>query len=86
MEALVLLFASQFGTKSLVNLLTPLALPTLTGASHSHIGLWLLLRHAEPAGIENASLLRAVARALAADPNGANEKLPGHVDRGNGAS
>ena len=70
MEALVLSVASQFGTKSLVNLLTPLALPTLTGASHSHIGLWLLLRHAEPAGVENASLLRAAARALAADPTG----------------
>ena len=70
MEALVLSVALQFGTKSLVNLMTPLALPTLTGASHSHIGLWLLLRHAEPAGVENASLLRAAARALAADPMG----------------
>jgi hypothetical protein len=70
MEALVLSVASQFGTKSLVNLLTPLALPTLSGASHSHIGLWLLLRHAEPAGIEDASLLRAATRALAADPMG----------------
>ena len=70
MEALVLSVALQFGTKSLVNLLTPLALPTLTGASHSHIGLWLLLRHAEPTGVENASLLRAAARALAADPTG----------------
>jgi len=68
MEALVLSVALQFGTKSLVNLLTPLALPTLTGASHSHIGLWLLLRHAEPTGVENAPLLRAAARALAADP------------------
>jgi hypothetical protein len=70
MEAMVLSIALQFGTKSLLNLLTPLALPTLTGASHSHIGLWLLLRHAEPAGVENASLLRAAARALAADPTG----------------
>jgi hypothetical protein len=70
MEALVLSVALQFGIKSLVNLLTPLALPTLTGASHSHIGLWLLLRHAEPTGVENASLLRAAARALAADPTG----------------
>ena len=42
MEALVLQIAEQFGTSSLVSLLTPLALPTLTGASHSHIGLWLL--------------------------------------------
>ena len=70
MEAAVLSVALQFGTKSLVNLLTPLALPTLTGASHSHIGLWLLLRHAEPTGVEDASLLRAAARALAADPTG----------------
>jgi hypothetical protein len=70
MEALILSVALQFGTKSLVNMLTPLALPTLTGASHSHIGLWLLLRHAEPTGAENASLLRAAARDLAADPTG----------------
>ena len=31
MEALILSVASQFGTMSLVNLLTPLALPTLDG-------------------------------------------------------
>jgi len=77
MEALVLSVALQFGTKSLVNLLTPLALPTLTGASHSHIGLWLLLRHAEPAGVENASLLRAAVRALAADPTGQMKSFQG---------
>jgi hypothetical protein len=77
MEALVLSVASQFGTKSLMNLLTPLALPTLTGASHSHIGLWLLLRHAEPAGVEDASLLRAAARALAADPTGQMKSFQG---------
>ena len=77
MEALVLSVALQFGTKSLVNLLTPLALPTLTGASHSHIGLWLLLRHAEPAGVEDASLLRAAARALAADPTGQMKSFQG---------
>lgn len=68
MEALVVSLASQFGIPNLVKLLTPWALPTLTGASHSHIGLWLLRRHAEPAGVEDASLLRAAARALAADP------------------
>ena len=82
MEALVLSVASQFGTKSLVNLLTPLALPTLTGASHSHIGLWLLLRHAEPAGVENASLLRAAARALAADPTGQMKSFQGMSSQG----
>jgi len=76
-EALVLSVALHFGTKSLVNLLTPLALPTLTGASHSHIGLWLLLRHAEPAGVEDASLLRAAARALAADPTGQMKSFQG---------
>lgn len=77
MEAMVLSIALQFGTKSLLNLLTPLALPTLTGASHSHIGLWLLLRHAEPAGVEDASLLRAAARALAADPTGQMKSFQG---------
>ncbi len=76
-EAMVLCIALQFGTKSLVNLLTPLALPTLTGASHSHIGLWLLLRHAESAGVEDASLLRAAARALAADPTGQMKSFQG---------
>jgi hypothetical protein len=69
MEALVLQTAEQFGTASLVSLLTPLALPTLTGASHSHIGLWLLLRHGEAAGISDAALLRTAARAIASRPN-----------------
>jgi hypothetical protein len=69
MEALVLQVAEQFGTASLVSLLTPLALPTLTGASHSHIGLWLLLRHGEAAGISDAALLRNAARAIANRPN-----------------
>jgi len=77
LEALVLQIAAQFGTASLVHLLTPLALPTLTGASHSHIGLWLLLRHGESAGIEDASLLRAAARALAADPTGQMKSFSG---------
>jgi hypothetical protein len=40
MEALVIQIAEQFCTSSLVSLLTPLALPTLTGASDSHIELW----------------------------------------------
>ena len=68
MEALALSVAQQFGTATLVNLLAPLTLPTLTGASHSHIGLWLLLRHAESAGVEVASVLRDAMRALAHDP------------------
>lgn len=68
LDALVLQVASQFGPASLVCALTPLALPTLTGASHSHIGLWLLLRHGEPTGIEEGFLLRAAARSLAAEP------------------
>ena len=77
MEALVLQIAAQFGTPSFVHLLTPLALPTLTGASHSHIGLWLLLRHGEPAAVEDASLLRAAARSLAADPKAQMKSFSG---------
>jgi hypothetical protein len=69
LEAVVLQVARQFGTASLVHSLTPLLLPTLTAASHSHIGLWLLLRHgAGDAG--DASLLRAATRSLAQDPQG----------------
>lgn len=70
LDSVVLQISSQFGTASLVELLTPLALPTLTGASHSHIGLWLLLRHgmaASEAG--DAKLLRAAVRRIAAEPN-----------------
>ena len=69
LEALVLQIAAQFGTASLVQLLTPLALPTLTGASHSHIGLWLLIRHARAGDSGDASLLRAAVRRIAADPS-----------------
>lgn len=65
LEAITLQFAAQYGKASLVHLLTPLALPTLTGAAHSHIGLWLMLRHSETADLGDASLLRAAARALA---------------------
>jgi hypothetical protein len=77
MEALVLQVAEQFGTSSLVSLLSPLALPTLTGASHSHIGLWLLLRHGEAASAHGASLLRAAARSIAADPKGQMKSFSG---------
>jgi hypothetical protein len=70
MEALVLQIAAQFGSASLIHLLTPLALPTLTGASHSHIGLWLLLRHGRVGEAGDAALLRAAARRIAADPKG----------------
>jgi hypothetical protein len=65
LEAIALQFAAQYGKSSLVHLLTPLALPTLTGASHSHIGLWLLLRHSQSGDVSDAALLRAAARALA---------------------
>jgi hypothetical protein len=68
LEANVLQFAVQYGTVNLVQLLTPLALPTLTGASHSHIGLWLLLRHGRTSDIDDAALLRAAARSLASSP------------------
>jgi hypothetical protein len=67
-EAIMLQFAAQFGTARLVQLLTPLALPTLTGASHSHIGLWLLLRHARASDVGDAVLLRAAARSLSRNP------------------
>jgi hypothetical protein len=77
LEALVLQIVAQFGTSSLVHLLTPLALPTLTGASHCHIGLWLLLRHGEAAEIEDASLLRAAARFIASDPKGQMKSFSG---------
>lgn len=69
LDAIVLQIASQFGTASLVHLLTPLALPTLTGASHSHIGLWLLLRHGLAGDVADAALLRAAVRRIAAEPN-----------------
>ena len=82
MESLVLQIAAQFGTASLVRLLTPLALPTLTGASHSHIGLWLLLRHGEAANVADASLLRAAARAIAADPSGQMKSFSGMAIEG----
>ena len=82
MEAIVLEIAAQFGTASLVRLLTPLALPTLTGASHSHIGLWLLLRHGEAADVADASLLRAAARAIAADPSGQMKSFSGMAIEG----
>ena len=78
----MLQIAAQFGTASLVRLLTPLALPTLTGASHSHIGLWLLLRHGEAADVDDASLLRAAARALAADPKGRMKSFSGMAIEG----
>lgn len=84
MEALVLQIAAQFGTSSFVHLLTPLALPTLTGASHSHIGLWLLLRHGEPVDVEDASLLRAAARAIAVDPKAQMTSFSGMAIEGGG--
>lgn len=70
LEAVVLQMAHQFGTASLVNVLTPALLPTLTSASHAHIGLWLLLRHGASGSSRDASLLRAAARRLASDPTG----------------
>ncbi len=70
LEALMLKVAAQFGTTSLVRLLTPQALPTLTGASHSHIGLWLLLKHGVSGDVGDAALLRSAVRRVAADPEG----------------
>ncbi len=73
----MLQFAAQFGPVNLVQVLTPLALPTLTGASHSHIGLWLLLRHARTSDIGDAALLRAAARALAGAPKDTLQSFKG---------
>jgi hypothetical protein len=82
MEALVLQVAAQFGTASLVDLLAPMTLPTLTGASHSHIGLWLLLRHGEAADVADASLLRAAARSLASNPGAQMKSFSGMAIEG----
>lgn len=68
LEAIVMRMASQFGTASLVQTLTPLALPTMAGASHSHIGLWLLLRHGGITGPGDVALLRTAVRSLAKNP------------------
>lgn len=69
LEAVVVQIARQFGLSSLVQALTPALLPTLTSASHAHIGLWLLMRHGAAGDTRDASLLRAAARKLAAAPN-----------------
>ncbi len=68
LESLMLHYAQQFGVASLVRVLTPLALPTLTGASHSHIGLWLLLRHGRTSDLGDAGLLRTASRSLSNSP------------------
>ena len=78
----MLQFAAQFGTARLVHVLTPLALPTLTGASHSHIGLWLLLRHGRGSDARDAGLLRAAARALASGPNSQLKSFAGMAING----
>lgn len=70
LESVVMRMARQFGLASLVQALTPRLLPTLTAASHSHIGLWLLLRHGASGDPRDASLLRPAARMLARDPEG----------------
>lgn len=82
LEAVVLALARQFGTASLVQALTPALLPTLTSASHAHIGLWLLLRHGAAGDPRDGSLLRAAARKLAADPNGRLSSFSGMDIRG----
>lgn len=83
LESIVLQFAAQFGTARLVHVLTPLALPTLTGTSHSHIGLWLLLRHGRGSDTRDAGLLRAAARALASGPNSQLKSFAGMAIKGN---
>ena len=86
MEATVLAIAAQFGTASLVHLLTPLALPTLTGASHSHIGLWLSVA-AWRSGRHRRRFAAAGRRpGPGRRAQGADEKLFGHGDRGRQAA
>jgi hypothetical protein len=82
LEAIIMQYAVQFGTAGLVELLTPLALPTLSGASHSHIGLWLLLRHGRTCDVGDVSLLRAAARALASDRKGKLKSFSGMAIEG----
>ncbi len=77
LEAVILSMAQEFSTAGLVHTLTPLLLPTLTAASHSHIGLWLLLRHGAAGDPADAGLLRAAARMLAADPKGRLQSFAG---------
>lgn len=69
-ESLAIQIAAQFGVFPLVRILAPLALTTLTAASHAHIGLWLLLRHGTVDGVVGAELLRAALRLMSADPGG----------------
>jgi hypothetical protein len=59
--------------------LAPLALPALTAASHTHIGLWLLLRHGG-----DVALLRGAVRKLAADPGARLKSFSGMDMRGRG--
>ncbi|MEM9597089.1 MAG: hypothetical protein AAGD06_22645, partial [Acidobacteriota bacterium] len=84
LEATVLAMARQFGSAELVRSLTPALLPSLTSASHAHIGLWLLLRHGAEGDPGDASILRAAARRLAADPKGRLGSFGGMDLRGEG--
>lgn len=83
LEAVVLQYAAQYGAASLVQLLSPHALPTLTGASHSHIGLWLMLRHGRTSDNGDAALMRAAARALAGGPKSRLKSFSGMDIEGN---
>ena len=67
-EAIALQIAKQFGTPAMVHLLTPLAVPSLAAIGHSHIALWLLLRHGAAGETNDATLMRAALRYVAAEP------------------
>lgn len=83
LEAAMLTAAEQFGPGLIVHWLTPLALPTLTSATHAHIGLWLVARHAPAFDGASVALLRAAARALGADPRAQLGSVSGAPPAGN---
>jgi hypothetical protein len=82
LEAAVLQLGKQFGVPVVVQTLTPLLLPSLTLASHSHIGLWLLLRHGGGADVRDVSLLRTALASAAADPKARLSSFSGMDMRG----
>ena len=66
-EAGALDYAEQYGADTLVETLATTCLISLHAAAHSHIGLWLLLRHGR-AGDDRPDLLRASVRHVATRP------------------
>jgi hypothetical protein len=79
MDGLVLQMGQQYGAVAVARVLAPLALPALTAASHTHIGLWLLLRHGG-----DVTLLRGAVRKLASDPGARLKSFGGMKLEGRG--